>query len=147
MQTIAVSCLYAIGCLWTQNIILLLRTTGTSNGDPSGKRLAGHPCPPLAGIQLVVDRLGPDRILYGSDGSVGHPSAISYALKIVDELHISDDVREKILGGNIARLLGIGSGGKKGRLSGCPPERGLRGLPRKLTKLSPDTHLDWRIRR
>jgi len=63
--------------------------------------------PTLAGMQKIVDTLGADRIIYGSDGGLGHPSAISYALKIVNELRIADADREKILGRNIARLLKI----------------------------------------
>jgi predicted TIM-barrel fold metal-dependent hydrolase len=67
----------------------------------------GLPGPTLAGMQSIVETIGADRILFGSDGGLGHPSAISYALRIINELKINNFDKEKILGLNIARLIHI----------------------------------------
>jgi len=67
----------------------------------------GFPGPTLAGMQMIVDTIGADRIIYGSDGGVGHPSSISYALRIIDELRLGSADKAKILGLNAARLLRI----------------------------------------
>lgn len=61
---------------------------------------------PLNGLQKMVDTLGPERLVFGSDGGAGHPSTITYRLGLVKALRISDQAREAILGGSMARLLG-----------------------------------------
>lgn len=58
-------------------------------------------------IQLALDFAGPDRILAGSD----YPHQIGSIPLMIDtikRLDVSEDVREKIFGGNAARLLGLG---------------------------------------
>ena len=67
----------------------------------------GFPGPPLLGMRRIVKDLGASRILYGSDGGIGHPSAIAYALRIINQLDITDTAREKILSENARDLLGI----------------------------------------
>lgn len=62
---------------------------------------------PFHGLQQMVDTLGPERILFGTDGPAGHPSTMAYRLGVVLALRISDAAREAILGGNMARLLGL----------------------------------------
>jgi predicted TIM-barrel fold metal-dependent hydrolase len=43
----------------------------------------------LAGMQTIVETIGADRILYGIDGGLGHPSTIFYALRIINDLKIN----------------------------------------------------------
>ena len=58
------------------------------------------------GLQKMVDTLGQERIVFGSD-SPYVPSTVQYCLERVKALRISDQAREAILGGNMARLLGL----------------------------------------
>jgi predicted TIM-barrel fold metal-dependent hydrolase len=62
---------------------------------------------PYDGLQKMVDTLGPERILFGTDGGAGHPSTMAYRLAGVKALRISQEAREAILGGNLARLLDL----------------------------------------
>jgi predicted TIM-barrel fold metal-dependent hydrolase len=58
--------------------------------------------PPAA--QLVIDTVGPDHVLYGSDA----PPLTSLkprAIKLVENLNVSEETREKIFWRNAARLL------------------------------------------
>lgn len=54
-------------------------------------------------IQRVIDELGADRVIFGSDYPLGHPKMY---LGLVDALRLSDRDRALVLGGNILRLLG-----------------------------------------
>jgi len=60
---------------------------------------------PLNGLQKMVDTLGPERIVFGSNTFVS--ATITYRLGVVKALQISDQARKAILGGNMARLLGL----------------------------------------
>jgi predicted TIM-barrel fold metal-dependent hydrolase len=62
---------------------------------------------PYHGLQKMVDTLGPERLLFGTDGGAGHPSSMAYRLEVVKALQISDEAREAILGKNIAGLMGL----------------------------------------
>jgi predicted TIM-barrel fold metal-dependent hydrolase len=62
---------------------------------------------PYHGLQKMVDTLGPERILFGTDGGAGHPSTMAYRLGVVKALQISDQAREAILGLNMAGLMGL----------------------------------------
>lgn len=53
-------------------------------------------------VQNAVDRLGAERIIFGSDFPLGHPKMY---LGLVDALKVDDDQRQKILAGNILRIL------------------------------------------
>lgn len=57
-------------------------------------------------IRLALDFAGPDRILAGSDypHQIG---SIPLMIETIKGLDVSDGVREKIFGGNAARLLGL----------------------------------------
>lgn len=62
---------------------------------------------PHAGlIEFAVDRLGPDRVVYGSDWPI-RDFAVQRAK--VEGARIDDATRAKILGGTVARLLGRAS--------------------------------------
>jgi aminocarboxymuconate-semialdehyde decarboxylase len=55
-------------------------------------------------VRLVLDTLGPDKVLYGSDA----PPLTSLrprAIKLIQELDIPEPVREKIFWMNAAKLL------------------------------------------
>lgn len=55
-------------------------------------------------IVTAVERVGPERILFGSDGPGCNPAL---ELNKVLRLNLSDDAEAKILGGNAAELLGL----------------------------------------
>jgi predicted TIM-barrel fold metal-dependent hydrolase len=54
-------------------------------------------------IQRVIDELGGDRVIFGSDYPLGHPKMY---LGLVEALRLSGRDRSLVLGGNILRLLG-----------------------------------------
>ncbi|MDO8208880.1 amidohydrolase family protein [Conexibacter sp. CPCC 206217] len=55
-------------------------------------------------IRRLIERHGPDRILFGSDWPMGDPVA---AIAAVEALGLPDEHVSAILGGNAARLLGL----------------------------------------
>jgi predicted TIM-barrel fold metal-dependent hydrolase len=55
-----------------------------------------------AAITKLVERCGTERILFGSGAPIQHGAA---ALSKIVHAPIADDAREKILGGNLRRLL------------------------------------------
>jgi predicted TIM-barrel fold metal-dependent hydrolase len=62
---------------------------------------------PYHGLQKMVDTLGPDRIVFGTDGGAGHPSTMAYRLEVVKMLQVSEQALDAILGENMARLMGL----------------------------------------
>jgi predicted TIM-barrel fold metal-dependent hydrolase len=56
-----------------------------------------------SGLRFLVDQIGADRIIFGSDCP---RSSLAGALRYVEESGLADGDIEKILGGNIKRLLG-----------------------------------------
>jgi len=63
---------------------------------------SGFPYPRV--IQRAVDRLGADRVIYGSDMPPANPNV---ELKKIDVLDLTNDQREKILYKNIAQILDL----------------------------------------
>jgi predicted TIM-barrel fold metal-dependent hydrolase len=58
-------------------------------------------------LQALVDLVGPDHVLFGSD--YPHPEGLSDPISYVDELEgMPDDTKAKIMGGNLAGLMGVG---------------------------------------
>jgi predicted TIM-barrel fold metal-dependent hydrolase len=58
-------------------------------------------------IRGLVELLGPDHVLFGSD--FPHPEGMADPITYVDELQgMPQDDIVKIMGGNLARLMGIG---------------------------------------
>jgi predicted TIM-barrel fold metal-dependent hydrolase len=55
-------------------------------------------------IRLAVERAGPAKVLFGSDGPQLHPSVELHKIKV---LHLPPEAEQLITGGNIARLLRI----------------------------------------
>jgi len=57
-------------------------------------------------LQALVDLVGPDHVLFGSD--FPHPEGLADPIAYVDELEDMDDgVKAKIMGGNLAGLMGV----------------------------------------
>jgi hypothetical protein len=56
-------------------------------------------------LKKAVETVGPERIVFGTDFPFGGAGNIVYQWAKVDALPISDDEREKILGGNMIRLV------------------------------------------
>jgi predicted TIM-barrel fold metal-dependent hydrolase len=54
-------------------------------------------------VQRTIEEIGADRVIFGSDFPLGHPRMY---LGLVDALTLSGEDRQKVLGGNILRLLG-----------------------------------------
>jgi hypothetical protein len=62
-------------------------------------------------IQEAVQRLGADRVIFGTDGPHGKPDVVTYArleLEKIRMLNLSPEDEAAVLGGSIARLLGYG---------------------------------------
>jgi len=55
-------------------------------------------------IRMAVDKVGPDRVIYGSDYPTGHPSSM---LANVEAANLKPADKALVLGGNLARLLRI----------------------------------------
>jgi predicted TIM-barrel fold metal-dependent hydrolase len=59
-------------------------------------------------LKALVDLLGADHVLFGSD--YPHPEGLKDPISYVDELDgLSEDDKRKIMGGNLAGLMGIGA--------------------------------------
>ena len=57
------------------------------------------------GIQTLYNELGPDRLLFGSDGGIGHRSVITAYLRRIDRLDAPQEHKQMILGGNALKLI------------------------------------------
>ncbi len=66
------------------------------------------------GIQTLYDELGPEKLLFGSDGGLGHPSVIKAYLRRVERLQAPEEHKKMILGDNAMQLL-FGDAAKKSR--------------------------------
>ncbi|MEX2356357.1 MAG: amidohydrolase family protein [Thermaerobacterales bacterium] len=55
--------------------------------------------------RLVVDKIGPERLIYGSDTPLHHPRVELTKIEVAD---LNDQERELVLGGNINRILKLG---------------------------------------
>ena len=54
-------------------------------------------------VQSAVDRLGAEKVVFGSDFPLGHPKMY---MGLIDALTLTADERQLILGGNALRLVG-----------------------------------------
>jgi predicted TIM-barrel fold metal-dependent hydrolase len=63
--------------------------------------------PPIMAIKKMVEQIGVDRIIFGSDASPGNTSVVDYNLNKIRLLGIREEEKMKILGLNILKLLEI----------------------------------------
>ncbi|HVO94817.1 MAG TPA: amidohydrolase family protein [Terriglobales bacterium] len=67
---------------------------------------------PAATLRCVKDFFGPERMVLGTNYPYGPEEGcvlVKNSLKAIDGLELNNDDKEKILGGNAARILGIGA--------------------------------------
>jgi predicted TIM-barrel fold metal-dependent hydrolase len=57
-------------------------------------------------IRMAVDKAGPEHVIYGSDYPTGHPSSM---LANIEAANLKPADKALVLGGNLARILGIKS--------------------------------------
>ena len=55
-------------------------------------------------IRMAVDKLGPERVIYGSDYPTGHPSSM---MANIDAANLKPADKALVMGGNLARLLQV----------------------------------------
>ena len=60
---------------------------------------------PLLGIQRIVEAIGPERVIFGSDGGFGSLHRIAREKMKIELLDIREDEKQDILGRNMQRLL------------------------------------------
>lgn len=95
------------------NITFICGHMGGYRWDEGALECAKHPnvylelccsCPERGIAEFAVEAAGPDRVLYGSDLPMLSPATTLY--KVIDA-DLSNEDKEKILCGNMARLLGL----------------------------------------
>ena len=59
----------------------------------------------LLSLRRAIELVGPDKILYGSDGGFADMQWVDYNIRKIKKWGLPADVEEKILGGNAKRLL------------------------------------------
>ncbi len=57
------------------------------------------------GIQTLYDELGPEKLLFGSDGGLGHAAIITAYLRRIERLDAPKEHKDMILGGNALRFI------------------------------------------
>lgn len=57
------------------------------------------------GIQKLYDELGPEKLLFGSDGGLGHPAITGAYLRRIERLAAPEEHKKLILGENALRFL------------------------------------------
>ena len=58
------------------------------------------------GIQRLYDELGPSKLMFGSDGGLGHPAVIRAYLRRIARLRAPEEDKAMILGGAALRFIG-----------------------------------------
>jgi predicted TIM-barrel fold metal-dependent hydrolase len=56
-------------------------------------------------MERMVDLLGPDHIVFGTDVPLQGPMQMRFAIEVIRSLKISDHEKEKILGGNAKKII------------------------------------------
>jgi len=63
--------------------------------------------PPQWGMQQLYNELGPEKLLFGSDGGTGHPAGITAYLRRIRKMDVPEEHKKMILGTNALRFLNI----------------------------------------
>lgn len=63
--------------------------------------------PHMRAIEIFCKKVDPDRIVWGTDFGFSFADSIEYRLNLIRSAKISDDLRERILGRNPLRLMGM----------------------------------------
>lgn len=63
--------------------------------------------PVQQGMQQIYDEVGPDKLMFGSDGGSFHPATVTWYLARTQALRAPAEDLEKILGLNALRLVGL----------------------------------------
>jgi uncharacterized protein len=61
--------------------------------------------PPLRAVEILCQRVAPERMVWGSDFGFGVADAIEYRLELLRQANIPGDLRARILGDNAIRLV------------------------------------------
>ena len=61
--------------------------------------------PPLRAVELLCERVAPDRLVWGSDYGFGFADAVNYRLQLMWRANIDSDLRDRILNNNAFQLL------------------------------------------
>lgn len=64
--------------------------------------------PVQQGMQQIYDEVGPDKLMFGSDGGAFHPATVTWYLARTRALRAPAEDLDKILGLNALRLVGLG---------------------------------------
>jgi len=91
--------------------------------DAAGELPNLHVClsgPTQWGLQRLYDELGPEKLMFGSDGGIGAPAVTTAYLRRIDRLRAPPEHKEMILGANAMRLL-FGERWKDKRPGSDPP--------------------------
>jgi predicted TIM-barrel fold metal-dependent hydrolase len=59
------------------------------------------------GIQKLYDELGPEKLLFGSDGGIGHPAVTTAYIRRIQAMNAPEDHKKMIFGTNAANFLGL----------------------------------------
>jgi len=59
----------------------------------------------LLSLRRALEIVGPEKILYGSDGGFADPKWIDYNLRKIRNWNLTPEIESRILGGNAARLI------------------------------------------
>lgn len=105
-----------LGCGYLREAVFLGYQCANVYVDTSSSnewlKLLEQPVTLARALQLCLESFGAERILFGTDTSVlprGYRTDVLNGLrKAFDELKLDEAVRGKILGGNLARVLGMG---------------------------------------
>ena len=63
--------------------------------------------PTQVGLQTLYDQLGPEKLMFGSDGGIGDPAITRAYLRRIDRLDAPEAHKRMILGENARRFMDL----------------------------------------